>query len=189
MAYNPRLKLFKPTKTGVVRWFPLPKDGELWNLLKSIQEGDPNDVVFKSLTGKIINHCQLGRMWRGSKHQNNPGVIPTLVKQGKVSQYLKLYATRHTFVSIQINDFGIHPEVVSQWVGHSEKINKESYLERNKLIKPASFTDVIQESVPSKNQTLEQQIQLLMEQNKMLQEIIVNLETSKSCNTQPVTDE
>jgi integrase len=52
-SYNRRLKLFKPTKTNTVRMFPLPKDGLLWELMKSLPEGNPDDVVFLSKTGKI----------------------------------------------------------------------------------------------------------------------------------------
>ncbi len=59
-SYNKRLKLFKPTKTNTVRWFPLPKDGLIWKLLESLQQGKPDDVVFLSKTGKVIDANKLG---------------------------------------------------------------------------------------------------------------------------------
>jgi hypothetical protein len=43
------------------------KNGQLWNLLKSWDEGKPNDTVFKGKTGKIINRVHLSQFWHGSK--------------------------------------------------------------------------------------------------------------------------
>jgi integrase len=120
-TYNRKLKLFKPTKTGIIRWFPIPKNGGVWNLLKSIPEGNPNEVVFKAKQGGIIDAIALHNIWHGKQAHNIPGVINELIQQGKVKEYLKLYATRHTYTSIQINDFGTPREVVAQWCGHDEK--------------------------------------------------------------------
>lgn len=127
-TYNHILKIFKPTKTATIRFFPMPKDGELWNILKSIPEGNPDDTIFKSKQGKIIIIKTLQNLWTGRTPKTRLGIIPMLVKQGKIKGYLKLYATRHTFVSIQVNVFGIPPEVIAQWCGHDEKVSKKSYL-------------------------------------------------------------
>lgn len=140
-TYNPKLKIYQPLKNGTKsRWFPMPKDDKLWNLLKSIPQGNPDDPVFKAKEGGIIYAPALHKIWHGNKQSGSPGIIPKLIKQGKISQYLKLYATRHTFTSIQVNDFGVPPEVVAQWCGHDEKMSKKHYLERNTIIKPADMT-------------------------------------------------
>lgn len=152
-TYNHKLKIYQPLKNGIKsRWFPMPKNGEVWNLLKSIPQGNEDEIVFKAKEGGIINAARLHNVWHGNKHTGSPGIIPKLIEQGKVSQYLKLYATRHTFTSIQVNDFGIPPEVVAQWCGHDEKMSKKHYLERNTIIKPADMTNnphAPQEALPT----------------------------------------
>ena len=191
-SYSLSLKKFVSTKTGHIRLFPMPKNGELWGLLKSMQQGALNELVFKSKTGKPINSGELSRFWRGSinKAKGCPGLIPTLISQGKVSKYLPLYNTRHTFISYQINECGIPPHVVKDWCGHSEKMTTETYRQENLLIKPVDYNNESspkQPSEPSRIEVLEQQVELLIQQNKMLQEIIVNLETkSKASNVEPI---
>ena len=135
-TYCYRLKLFKPTKTKTVRFFPMPKNGLLWNLLKSLPERDSENVVFMSKNGGIISSLMLGRVWRGGENTNYPGIIPELIKQGKVSQYLKLYATRHTFVSHQINIHKIPDTTVAAWVGHDASVSRKSYLDRDRITMP-----------------------------------------------------
>lgn len=157
-TYNAKLKIFKPTKTGVIRFFPMPKDSKLWQLLKSISEGKPDEIVFKSRENGIICHENLRITWSGYIKRNNKGTIPTLVEQGKVKEYLKLYATRHTFISIQVNDFGIPPEVVAQWCGHDEKMSKKHYLERNTIIKPADMNSSPYHAVQQPQETLPTQV-------------------------------
>lgn len=192
-SYSPTLKKFVSTKTGHIRLFPMPKNGELWELLKSMHQGASNELVFKSKTGKPLFHSLLSSFWRGYKQKNAsyPGLIPTLISQGKVSKYLPLYNTRHTFISYQINECGIPPHVVKDWCGHSERMTTETYRQENLLTKPVGYDskpDTNQPSEISEIEVLKQQVQLLMEQNKMLQEIIVNLETTSKVNT-VVTDD
>lgn len=135
-TYNFKVKTFKPTKTNTVRFFPMPKDGQLWNLLKSISENAPDDIVFSSKNGKILDPIRLSRTWRGSKIHRAPGIIPKLIAQGKVSQYLKLYATRHTFISHQVNIHKIPITTVAQWVGNGAMVSNNSYLDRDKMTVP-----------------------------------------------------
>lgn len=135
-TFNEDLKIFKGTKTGVPRFFPLPKDGQLWNLLKSLPERELDDVVFPSKTGKMIDIRQLGKTWRGNTSVKTPGVIPELITQGKVSQYLKLYATRHTFISHQVNIHKIPITTVAQWVGNGAMVANNSYLDRDRITVP-----------------------------------------------------
>lgn len=135
-TYSHEIKKFKPTKTGVIRFFPLPKDGQLWNLLKSIPERGLNDVVFMSKKGGIINAMKLHETWKGRNSSNCPGVIRQLIEQGKVSQYLKLYATRHTFISHQVNIHKIPITTVAQWVGNGAMVSNNNYLDRDKMTVP-----------------------------------------------------
>lgn len=189
-SYSPIVKKFVSTKTGHIRLFPMLKDSKLWMLLKSLEQGDPHEVVFKSKTGNTINSIVLSTFWKGTGYRekgNRPGLIPTLVSQGKVSKYLPLYNTRHTFISYQINECGVPPHVVKDWCGHSEDMTTKTYRQEDLLTKPVEYNNESspkQPSEPSETEVLKQQVQLLMEQNKMLQEIIVGLET-KSKDSKP----
>lgn len=135
-TYNSELKTFKATKTDRGRYFPMPKDSQLWNLLKSLPERELNDVVFSSKQGKIIYNANLHRIWQGVKYLDRQGVIPELIEQGKVSQYLKLYATRHTFISHQVNIHKIPITTVAQWVGNGAMVANNSYLDRDRITVP-----------------------------------------------------
>lgn len=44
----------------------MPKNSEVWNLLKSLPEGNPNELVFKGKNGEIIDSDTLGEFWRGN---------------------------------------------------------------------------------------------------------------------------
>lgn len=194
-SYSPQLKKFVSTKTRHIRLFPMPKNGELWILLKSLSEGSPHELVFKGKKGKAINSILLSIFWKGTTYRKNgdsPGLIPTLVSQGRVSKYLPLYNTRHTFISYQINECGVPPHVVKDWCGHSEDMTTKTYRQEDLLTKPVDYNNESiskQQSEPSRLEVLEQQVQLLMEQNKMLQEIIVGLETkSKDSNPSIVVE-
>lgn len=145
-TYNHQLKLFKPTKTGVIRYFPLPKDSELWNLLKSLPQGDLDDVVFKSKTKTIINRHSLWKVWAGYEKKRMPGVILALIKEGLVKEYLKLYATRHTFISHQVNIHKIPITTVAQWVGNGAMVSNNSYLDRDRMTVPGHSSNTVQAS-------------------------------------------
>lgn len=157
-AYSCSLKIFKPTKTGVIRYFPMPKDGQLWNLLRSLPEREPDNVVFSSKTGKIINSARLSKVWRGDSCSENPGVIPELIAQGKVSQYLKLYATRHTFISHQVNIHKIPITTVAQWVGNGAMVSNNSYLDRDRMTVPGYSDSSTQPSTNNVQKAPEQPI-------------------------------
>lgn len=143
-TYNPKLKLFKSTKTEVIRYFPLPKNSELWNLLKSLPQGGLDDIVFKSKLGGVIYINQLFLIWKGNSNTNHPGVIPQLIKEGKVKEYLKLYATRHTFISHQVNIHKIPITTVAQWVGNGAMVSNNSYLDRDRMTVPGHSSDTVQ---------------------------------------------
>lgn len=195
-SYCRDTKKFVSTKTNHTRLFPMPNNGHLWEFLKSIQPLEKpslNQLVFPNKKGAIIDSSSLGHFWRGfdSPSQKYTGLIPKLIAEGKVSKYLPVYNTRHTFISYQINECGVPPHVVKDWCGHSEDVTTKIYRQENLLTKPVSYDSkpmLNQLSEPSEVEVLKQQVQLLMEQNKMLQEMIVSLETrSKESNAKPIS--
>jgi integrase len=180
-SYHLPTKSFVSTKTGSIRLFRMSKNGDLWNLLKSLNPGKPNEVVFKAKRGGVVNRITLGNFWRGVEKEKNslPGVIPRLIKQGKVTKYLPLYNTRHTFISYQINECGVPPYVVKDWCGHSEDMTARVYRQEDLLTKPVDYADktlMIDTSETAKIQALEQQNLMQAEQIKALQEIVASLQ-------------
>jgi integrase len=133
--YDRYTKKFYPLKNDkhegeLVRRFPMPKDGELWKLLRSIQSENSkdNDVVFKTLHGKVIDAAVSHVAWHGRTGINTrKGVVAELVAQGKLSKYLPPYNTRHTFITHAIFDLGIDEKVVSKWCGHQLDISNKHY--------------------------------------------------------------
>lgn len=174
-TYSQRLKLFKPTKTNTIRFIPMPKGGLLWNLFKSIAQRELEDVVFPSKTGKIMDANKLGETWRGKESERLPGVIPTLVKQGKVKEYLRLYATRHTFISHQVNICKVPITTVAQWVGNRALVSNNSYLDRDSLVVPKNPSVAAQ--IPITNlpsQLVELLTNLTSEQIKQLKMLLTD---------------
>jgi integrase len=116
-SFNKRTGNTQQTKTGTVRMFKLyPK---LEALLKRIQANSDktgkNDLVFTLMNGSAYGNSNLDRVWRsnqnshinkdGKKHQSIfPGVVTRLTEQGLIKQYLKPYATRHTFITLQVQN-------------------------------------------------------------------------------------
>ncbi|MEH2172208.1 tyrosine-type recombinase/integrase [Nostoc sp.] len=157
------LKNDKTYKGEEVRRFPMPKDGELWSLMKSIPQGEPNEVVFKSKRGKIINRIGFSIAWKGiDKDSSNKqrGIITELINQGKLAKYLKPYNTRHTFITHAVFDLGIDEKIVSKWCGHKVEISNKHYQD------VAIFAERINPEVPQQ----QSEIDLLKQQNKLQQE-------------------
>lgn len=158
-SYDYRLKIFKPTKNETARQFPMQKGGELWELLKSIPQGQPNECVFKSKTGGIIHSMALYNMWGGRKDKGSKGCISTLIEQGKVSKYLPPYNTRHTFINHQINDVGIPPHVVNSWCEHSDQVSRVHYRQLDLKVIPGYGEK--REIEKSEAELLREQIEML----------------------------
>lgn len=175
-TYSDRIRKFKKTKNETIRRFPMPRDGELWNLLKSIPQGEPNEVVFKSKTGKIINSKTFMYTWKGRDDASKvKGAIPELIKQGKLTKYLSPYNTRHTFITHQIFDLGRDEKIVNAWCEHSEAISKKHYQDI------ADRAMQINPELPANQQTKQQsEIDLLKEQLKQQQELINKLLQEKN---------
>lgn len=122
-SYDRETKTTGDTKTYVKRIFRVVTGSKLHTLLKELEskrlESDnPNELVFKSKTGKQINWRNFTNTWRGDGTPKSKSIINELVQQGKVKQYLKPYATRHTFITHQINK-GVQAHVIAGWVGNS----------------------------------------------------------------------
>jgi integrase len=112
-----QLKCLKTEKVGgkkVTRTFPCGE--KLQQLLLSIRPEDfkPDDFVFGG--DKPLNMVAFGKVWAG--YEGRQGVIEKLIKSKKVSQYLKMYATRHTFITYQLRN-GMQPADVAKLVGNS----------------------------------------------------------------------
>ncbi|BAY21927.1 phage integrase [Calothrix sp. NIES-2100] len=192
-TYDRRTKKFYPLKNDrtykgdEVRKFPMPKDGELWNLLKSIPQGEPSDVVFKSKRGTIIDDTAFRRAWMGNKKQKYKGIIPELISQGKLTKYLSPYNTRHTFINHAIHDLGIPEKIVCYMCGHKPDVSNKHYQDEAIFMKginpeiPFSqqqFSEVQIDNQQSRIEALEAQNRELMEMVRKLQE---QLEQMKYC--------
>ncbi|MEH2211403.1 tyrosine-type recombinase/integrase [Nostoc sp.] len=150
------------------RIFPMPKEDRLWKLMKAITKKENKyDVVFPSERGMPLFRETIHQHWRGGTGTSRIkcAVIPELIKQGKVSKYLSIHHTRHTFSCIQQNVYGIDQRVVASWCGHHPEVNDKHYWEANRRIKPGYG------EVPANQQAQQQsEIDLLKQQNKLQQE-------------------
>ncbi len=168
--YSQICKKFKSTKNRTERLFPMPKNGELWQLLKSIPQREPNDVVFTSKEGKIININQLSRTWTGSTYNRSPGIFKRLLEQGSIAKILPYYNLRHTFITHQIYDLGRDEKIVNAWCEHSEDISRKHYQDT------ATLAMAINPEMPATKQAQQQsELDLMREQLKKQQELIDQL--------------
>ncbi len=128
----------KSTKTDTTRIFPCHRN--LTALLLEIKPSDlnPESLVFLSKTGKQITWSIFARTWRGASSSRVKSVIERLVEENKIRQYLKPYATRHTFITAQV-DAGIDAHVIAAWVGNSADIIWQHYYQHKKDVKPADI--------------------------------------------------
>jgi integrase len=171
-TYDNVTKKFYPLKNDrtykgeEVRKFPMPKHFELWNLLKSIPQGEPNEVVFKSKTGRIIDDSAFYYFWKGSNgtaaKRASKGVISALIEQGKLTKYLPPYNTRHTFITHAVYDLGIDEKFVSKWCGHQIEVSNKHYQD------VAIFAEKINPELPA---TTTQQVQQQSEIDLLKQQV------------------
>lgn len=137
-SYNSEFRITKSTKTETTRIFKC--HNKLQNLLLAIKPDDakPDELVFKSKLGKQINPKLFGRVWRGHSERGINSVIYKLIEQGKVRTYLKPSATRHTFVTHQVDaDKPCH--VVAAWVGNSADVIWKHYYQHKHDEMPADM--------------------------------------------------
>ena len=120
--YSSALKILKLLKTEHIgeegkdtRKFPCGEKLKLLleDLYQRNYRGNPEDFIFVSLSGKPIDNCSISYHWYGKDHQNKLkdhkqesckklGVVTQLVIDKKISQYLTPYATRHTWITLQL---------------------------------------------------------------------------------------
>jgi len=124
-----KLKPLKNARHGKPsRKFPCGEKlkGLLLSLRNSQAENlSPKDFVF-SLNGNPINHRTFYSVWAGASDRSD-GVIADLMKQGKIKIYLKPYATRHTFITLQLKS-GMTPANVAKLVGTSPEMIYKHYV-------------------------------------------------------------
>lgn len=184
-TYDPTTKKWYPLKNDRTykgeseRRFPMPEDGELWKLLKSIPKGEPSDVVFKSKQGKIIIDRVFRTTWQGknSPSVKQKGIIPELISQGKLTKYLSPYNTRHTFINHAIHDLGIPEKIVCYMCGHKPDVSNKHYQDEAIFMKginpeiPFSQQQFATQQIDnqqSKIETLEEQLRILQEELKRM---------------------
>jgi integrase len=107
-SYSSEARLTKATKTNTVRIFRLKGYSKLEKLLIALKNKarSGQEYVFVTENGAQLNRYKLSAAWlgkeKGSKDNPHfqPGLVTRLVQQGKIGQYLKPSATRHTLRSI-----------------------------------------------------------------------------------------
>jgi integrase len=131
-SYSHRSKVLRGLKTATKgkgaksRLFPCgPK---LRTLLLSIRPAayDASAYVFTNRAGRPVNFSTFHPYWVGSKKDGIVGVLPTLIRAGKVHQYLTPYQTRHTYINIQLSA-GLSPARVAKLVGNSSATIHQHY--------------------------------------------------------------
>lgn len=134
-SFDCESKITKSTKTETSRIFPC--SNQLRNFLVSIkpENCNENDLIFTFGGKKRINTKSLSTLWKGSELSRTKGAINELIEQGKVRQYLKLYATRHTFITTQVNA-GIDAHVIAAWCGNSADVIWKHYYQHKQDVIP-----------------------------------------------------
>lgn len=129
------LGIKKGTKNNKKRVFPTQENSKLQSLLLEIRPSNykKTDLIFRSKRGVKLNSDIAQSFWNeaiGSNGYKYPGVVKELVDQGKIPQYLKPYATRHTFITWAIT-YGISPDKVALWVGDEVTTILKNYCHPN----------------------------------------------------------
>lgn len=130
-SYSESTHEVKSTKTDQKRKLPI-RVARIFDLLFSIRPKDakPDDLVFTWDNGKRINIGSLRRIWGASGYDGKPGIVLNLANEGKIRTYLKLYACRHTFISLQISAGPKNVVVpLANWVGNSPATIFKSYVD------------------------------------------------------------
>jgi integrase len=112
-------KILGETKTGKARTFPCNVSLNAFLLSIKPKTAKPEDLVFIAPAGKTIDsHNFLNRTWKP--------VVESLVKAGKVEQYLPQYNIRHTFITLALEN-GLDAKDVARLVGNSPEIIYRHY--------------------------------------------------------------
>jgi integrase len=149
------------------RVFPMPKDESLWRLMKTIVPIDHKlDLVFLNDKVKPFRRNKVWEAWADDSHNKKHGIVKRLVQEKRLSKYLSIHHTRHTFSCIQQNIYDIDAKVVSSWIGHHPEVNEKHYWEADKQIKP-QYDSSDKSEIELLREQLKQQQKLI---NKLIQE-------------------
>lgn len=126
-------KIRKDTKNHKPRKFPCNKP--LRELLSAIKPKicESEKLVFPALRGGEINaHTFSAMCWKGTtvhgKYQE--GIVSRLAREGKISHYRPQYNTRHTFITLALEN-GLDAKDVARLVGNSPEIIYKHYAGSN----------------------------------------------------------
>lgn len=117
-------RLIGSTKTDKPRKFPC--NSKLQRFLKAIklENAQAEDSVFPYATGKYLDsHNITNRVWKA--------IVQGLVAKNLVAEYLPLYHTRHTFITLVL-DAGMTTQDVARIVGNTPKVISDNYVTRRK---------------------------------------------------------
>lgn len=119
--------LLPSTKNKTIRLFRCNES--LIALLDSLPRS--SDLVFPAPKGGYISH-------QNFRNRHWVKVLNVLVEQGKISQYLKLYCLRHSFITRQIRS-GLDAATVGDIVGTSTEMIVKNYLAGRKDVEITDF--------------------------------------------------
>lgn len=127
----------KGTKTGRSRYFKITS--QLKVLLEKLRPAhpDPEGFVFKGTQEGHVDGINFYYSWHGKSGKNN-GIIHKLIDQGLVHHYRPPYNTRHTFISLAVDEifkdkdsgkqFGRKLSTLARRVGNTAVMILEHYL-------------------------------------------------------------
>lgn len=132
----------KGLKTQEKRTFPCGQ--RLQYLLQLIKDESIEgiDTVFHSPKGKPINLLVFNREhWKGTARsiKSKGGVITRLASERRIEKYLTQYSTRHTFITLSLQN-GVDVATVASWVGNSPEVIYQHYSGKNQSLKSLDFT-------------------------------------------------
>lgn len=139
-SFNKRNQTTQQTKTGTVRMFKLyPK---LTELLLRIQANSSktgkSDLVFVLMNGNQYGSGNIQDIWNERDYSYTtkkgepikyryPGIVAELAEQGLIGEYLSAYSTRHTFITLQVQN-KVDVALVAASVGNSIEVIYRHYL-------------------------------------------------------------
>lgn len=129
----------KGLKTQDKRTFPC--NSSLQNLLLKIRPKnyEAEASVFTDYNGKEINaHTFHTKVWKGSSQKGKQpvGIVQRLANEGKIEKYKPQYQTRHTFITLAL-DNNMDAKDVARLVGNSPEIIYKHYAgEKRNLFVP-----------------------------------------------------
>lgn len=128
----------KSTKNGKERTFPL--NHRTQRLLETIKPANvsSNDPIFVATNGNRVKGELLWRTWLGYGEVSS--IILSLIEEGKVTQYLKPYATRHTFITHQLKNKNVDPKTLAYWVGDEVETIMKYYSDIDREALPIDFS-------------------------------------------------